>query len=449
KDIALQTFQTSFSNKAFDENGKEIERTTNVGHGTMWILDYQKRNDEKYPTKWYFATNLHVAKLLTNNTVSIRLTRLKEDAPIHAKLKIAPFDTEHFESYTIPLSNNNNNNNNNNPAKIIFTGNDFLKKDPKDYLAKNQKEKFKNAKEFVDFAVIEIDFEKIKLDSNFVLKNLSKDKNGQISASQLSERVTANYANQKDKQIKFLKKSYLNDYSQINVPLLSKQLASYKGDSLYALGYPIAIYDGFLDQYEDSSQIKENKHNFSLWINSDANFYDNIKKIDEKYIPEKSKWDKGDYLSYQIGYRNFIDKPGILDEFISHAHSGSNFFEYNGVQLINFGLSYTPKHYSPGGGASGSSVRNQNNELVGIFHTGNPSTNTGVASAFRSEGYDYKGIYGLYNLPQYDLIFGGGKDQQNSYRQALSKIYQNLNNIKTALFSNGLNEIPIEYKFNK
>ncbi|MCU9937760.1 DUF31 family protein [Mycoplasmopsis felis] len=40
---------------------------------------------------------------------------------------------------------------------------------------------------------------------------------------------------------------------------------------------------------------------------------------------------------------------------------------------INFGLEYTPRWYAPGGGASGSSVRNQRNELVGVYHASNIS----------------------------------------------------------------------------
>ncbi|WAM02750.1 hypothetical protein ONA02_02950 [Mycoplasmopsis felis] len=38
-------------------------------------------------------------------------------------------------------------------------------------------------------------------------------------------------------------------------------------------------------------------------------------------------------------------------------------------------------------GRSGSSVRTQNNELVAVFHSANESAKTGLAAAFRSEGY--------------------------------------------------------------
>ncbi|WP_120160771.1 hypothetical protein [Mycoplasmopsis bovirhinis] len=40
---------------------------------------------------------------------------------------------------------------------------------------------------------------------------------------------------------------------------------------------------------------------------------------------------------------------------------------------------------------------------------------------FKSEGFGYQGLYGQYNLPQYDLVHGGGKDQNNSCRETMFK----------------------------
>ncbi|UWV85010.1 DUF31 family protein [Mycoplasmopsis felis] len=58
-----------------------------------------------------------------------------------------------------------------------------------------------------------------------------------------------------------------------------------------------------------------------------------------------------------------------------------------------YNISY--RWYVPYGGASGSSVRTQNNELVAVFHSANESAKTGLAAAFRSEGYDYNGLFGI------------------------------------------------------
>ncbi|WP_429979846.1 hypothetical protein, partial [Mycoplasmopsis bovis] len=50
----------------------------------------------------------------------------------------------------------------------------------------------------------------------------------------------------------------------------------------------------------------------------------------------------------------------------------------------------------------------------------------------------------------YRIIYCGGKDQKNSYRQALEAKYKSMNgNFKTKLFENGLAEdnVPKEFRF--
>ncbi|WP_416374061.1 DUF31 family putative serine protease [Mycoplasmopsis cynos] len=54
-------------------------------------------------------------------------------------------------------------------------------------------------------------------------------------------------------------------------------------------------------------------------------------------------------------------------------------------------MNYSPKHYAPFSGSSGTSIRNQNNQLVAVFHSANQNAGAGLAVAFRSQGYDYKG----------------------------------------------------------
>lgn len=109
-----------------------------------------------------------------------------------------------------------------------------------------------------------------------------------------------------------------------------------------------------------------------------------------------------------------------------------------------------PRFYAPSGGASGSSVRNNKNELIGVFHAANGSAKTGLATVFRSPGYNYQGLFGKYNLAEYDLIYGGAKHQINSYRYSLFRKYQNQSDFKTALFKEGLDRnkgIPEQFKF--
>ncbi|UWV77662.1 DUF31 family protein [Mycoplasmopsis cynos] len=106
--------------------------------------------------------------------------------------------------------------------KKIFTGDNYLKTKPSDFLADEQKTKYADNEEFIDFAVLEIDFKDLGLSENEI------------------KEVTNDYANlDQSKKVKFISNSYLKDYSKIDFPLSRKKLDNeYKGDSLYILGYP-------------------------------------------------------------------------------------------------------------------------------------------------------------------------------------------------------------------
>ncbi|MGZ9413708.1 Ig-specific serine endopeptidase MIP [Mycoplasma sp. Z386] len=448
KKIALQTFHVTFNNQ--DEKDAKVFHPTS---GTMWIMDFQKKDDNKYPTKWYFGTNVHVADALTNKTASISFSRLNPDAGIQTVFKLLGFD-ENFTSFGFPLDLTNKNNW---PIKVVFSGKDFLKKDPSDYLIDAQKNTFKDKKEFIDFAVIELDFEKLQQTvgqngSSITYGNKSYD-SAKINSlfndkSEFAKLFTNDYADKKEDHIKFLKKSYLKDYKQIDFPLLKQDLEKYKGDSLYILGYPLALQDFYLKEYEDEDQIKSRKRDFSLWVNADSELFP--KGSVTTNDSEKAK--KGNYLSYSVGYRTFTDKPGVVDEFISATRLGKDLYtDSEKKQWVASGLAYSPRHYVPYGGASGSSVRNDKNELVAVFHGANSGAKTGLAAAFRSEGYDFKGAYGTgdkaYHLPQYDLIYGGGKDQQKSYREEMKKLYGSDTNFKTNLFPQGLDHVEEGFTF--
>ncbi|WGI37000.1 Ig-specific serine endopeptidase MIP [Mesomycoplasma lagogenitalium] len=445
KDAALQTFQVLFTNTLSEE-----EKTSTSTSGTMWIMDFEKPENGKYPTKWYFGTNVHVAEAITNKTRSFSIARLNKDAGIRTKFKVVGFD-ENFTRFTFQ-------NNLGDPMiKTIYSGKDYLNSKPSDFLATEQKEKFKDNEEFVDFAVIEIDFSKPAKES--ISADVAKsskhyewaDKFKTENREDLVKLITNDYATETDKHIKFLKTSYLKNYSQIDRPLNKNE--TYNGDDLYIVGYPASKSDYLLDMYADADQIEAGKYGmeFSLWTNADRKFYDAIKvdPVTNNFINFSEKEiNQGNYLSYQIGYRTYTDKPGVTDEFYAVHRLGKDLHTApDGTKFIASGLAYLPKHYAPGGGASGSSVRNQNNELVAVYHAANSTARTGLAVAFRSEGYDYKGALGTYNLPQYDLIYGGGKDQKTSYRQALLSQYQSNSSFKTNLFPNGVNEIPEEFKF--
>ncbi|MCU9931472.1 DUF31 family protein [Mycoplasmopsis felis] len=88
-------------------------------------------------------------------------------------------------------------------------------------------------------------------------------------------------------------------------------------------------------------------------------------------------------------------------------------------------LRYLYKGYAPGGGASGSSVRNQRNELVGLVTTAYLQQVLTSGLAIRSQGFDFENLFNGYNLPQYDVVYGGGKDQAKSFRETIKSLYPN------------------------
>lgn len=390
--------------------------------GTAWIMDYELTSDGSYPKKWYFATNLHVIDGANDALDSFQLTVLDKNTPsLYQKLQTIHFD-DRFKSYNFSDQNKE-------AFSRIFDGRDYLKLDPKDYIA----DKSQDLKEYMDFAIFEIDFSKT---------NYTEE---QIKA------LTNDYANlEGKKKVSFANYDYLSKYEKIDWPLATDDFKSVltNYDNLYILGFPATqsqgFLDFFLDNYQDENLLSVALYTYSLWTNAAYDLYQKLPTKDER---SQIVYKLGYNLSYNLGYRTFTNKPGIVDQFLSNPVTGSGPYRssHDNKQYVAMNLAYLPRRYVPGGGASGSSVRTQENKVVAIFHSANLTASTGVAAALRSSGFDYQGLYGSYNLPQYDVIYGTGKDQKNSYRDAMLKA----NKGNTWLFKNGfaLENVPEEYKF--
>ncbi|QJR43673.1 hypothetical protein HLA87_02650 [Mycoplasma miroungigenitalium] len=435
----------------------KLNRKFRGANGTMWIMDYEiPTGAKKYPTKWYFGTNSHVAKLMSSSTFNgFDVTVLSPETGIKSVLKLTGLD-ERFTNYSFSGSDVQKG------VTKIYDAVDYLTTSPSKYLSDTDKAKYKDVEEMIDFAIIEIDFEKItsnnqNIQSSVTSNNVMLNSNILANAEDLAKAITNNYYAREDKnKTKFLPKSYLHNYEQIDYPFRKKGSKDKNTDELFALGYPMAREDFFLRRYYDDDQIKWKETYQSLWTNSDYRFYNasNVSEGGKANISEE-RYKRGNFLSYQIGYRSFIDKPGINDGFIVSPIRGKEIYKtYDETKTklksyFNSGLQYMLRHFVPVGGSSGSSVRNQNNELVGVHSTIIQSAKTDFVAAFRSEGYDYKGAYGEYNLPQYDLIYGGGKEQKTSYLDSLINKYGE-NGIHTWLFKNGASKsnIPSQFLFN-
>ncbi|WP_434328890.1 DUF31 family protein [Mycoplasma capricolum subsp. capricolum] len=449
-----------YQEKAKDEQNKSYRPTS----GTMWILDHQLPVNGNNSNKFYFGTNSHVAKAINDNLSSMSLTRIDKSVGIGQTLKLNSLDPN-FK--TFHFSNNLKD-----AVNVIFHATNFIKKEqrPTEFLEPSQKNRFKDTGIYADFAVIEIDFDKLFKDYNdrtnnngFWIENEQKPITEKYKGKQVKDlvsEITNDYANLNESdKVKFKSSSYLesNNYDSINRmisfnPNDSEQLKKFESlESLYILGYPSGKEDYYFDKYEDENQELVKKDNFSLWINSDQRYYKQVSRK-EGYPDKFPKYllDKGEFLSYQIGYRSFIDKPGLTDAFLASSRVGNKLYKLKEKEYFQYGLQIMPRFYAPSGGASGSSVRNNKNELIGVFHAANSSAKTGLAVVFRSPGYDYQGLFGKYNLPEYDLIYGGAKHQVNSYRFELYKKYKSDSNFKTALFKSGLTRekgIPKEFQF--
>ncbi|MDD1361865.1 Ig-specific serine endopeptidase MIP [Metamycoplasma hyosynoviae] len=473
KTSALQTFSIRFDMKT------DKPRETKGSSGTAWILDYQKNNNGQPATKFYLGTNLHVVKEFDpEKLVNVSLTRIIKNVGLNTVFRLDQFDDK-IEKFSFSGDGVKE------MFKTFYTATDYMKDNPADYLNSTQKAKFKDVQDFQDFAVIEVDFEKamnlkvgVHSRNNDVTSKYSNALNlnwSVKSAGELAKAVTNDYESDTEKHVKIMKDSFLKDYSRVDFPLvkLEKKLNSLKEklnlvpdekekkelqeqikkieeqieksknlDSIYIVGWPLSIYDWVLYddlyKYDYEKEAQQMRWSYSLWTNSDYRFFNNF-----NLTAEETKY--GNWLSYSLGYRTFVDKPGVIDAFLGAHKLVSKLFEYKGKKYFAYGLQYAPRHYAPAGGASGSSLRTGKNELIGTYFASNEGAKTGLAVAFRSEGFNYKGMFGSYNLPQYDLINGGGHNQQSSFREELQKQHPN---IKTALFPNGVDKIPEEFKFN-
>ncbi|MBN0919014.1 Ig-specific serine endopeptidase MIP [[Mycoplasma] gypis] len=433
--------------KQYEEEFNHIKETQGekAAFESSAIMNYNKYSNE-------------LKKLLKTNfgeTEKINLYHFNEDTPLNQKLDVTNLavtvDRFSFEPSQV---------------KLIYAANNFMNTSPSEYVSSLSK--YKNYEEAADFAVLEFKFDQ----RNNEYKYFSQDKNSDVSvsnASELAKKATANYANwDSSEKVKFASSSVLEDYEKlstenVNVTINDNKTVSVpkiKVDFL-ALGFPNAQYDYQLTK-EDRARINGDsifgqgsdklKYTTSIWINK------------PKDLPKIFTKDLGSGLSSFIGYRTFTNNPGITDitlsvPIIDSLGIGGGTFNIGNVkdktsnykqsEYINFGLGYNLSNWQPLQGASGSSVRDVNGYLYGINFATADSSLTTITQAFRSEGRHYDGLYGKYNLAQYDLIYGGGKDQRTSYRQALKDAYGK--NYKTALFSNGTDDayVPVEYRFMK
>ncbi|MFV8401329.1 Ig-specific serine endopeptidase MIP [Mycoplasma sp. CR] len=372
-------------------------------------------------------------------TRSIKLAHFNASTPIDVQLERTDKDTR-ADVFEFDPKN----------VRIIYAGANFLSTSPSDYL--DSKSPYVGLEEMADFAVIEIKLDQNKQKYTYSTPNddFGTTENSFDSYKDYVLYLTSAYQNKENKS-KPANFDLLTNYDKLvseKITVNNKEVSKIDYD-LLALGFPNAKSDHDLVNSLSNPNEKESLiTTSSVWVN-------------------KSKFNKdnqlGGGLSQNLAFRTFIDKPGLTDIFLSNpiinAREKKGFevkylkekgSSYTGNSYINYGLGYILHNWEPGQGASGSSIRDIDGNILGInFAAADADLNTliSLSQALRSPGYDYKGQYGKYNLEQYDLIYGGGEHQRMSYRQALQKMYGD--NYKTKLFPQGVSQIPDEYKFKK
>ena len=398
--LAKQVFAISF----VEDGG--VEKT-----GTAWILDYQLPEDNSYPLTWYFGTNAHVIDDLRVANDQLYPEKFAKWDPTNQRYRAQNTRRISFAKLLNPQANTPYKDSNgggweindlnlidptkedlnwqkqegfyleNPPVKTIFQGFDFLSTSPNQFSAVNP---WKDKEEYADFGVFEITF---------------RDENQ-------ARAITNNYANW-DESLKF---KYRKNTDFINDPELAPKL-------IHELGYP------------SDNNIKHVATNTNAISFAQGNTNQN------------------NGLTKSPNYATWTHVNGIFDAHIAMSDFGYAYeWMDNSVSdldqvrkttpYVGYGLIYGTEAGNMRGGSSGALSIDQDGYAIGIHYASDNNSAMGGTQAFVSKGYDYQGYYGNYNLPEYDLIAGGGQYQKASYFQNMQKLYGKTN-VKTRLFPQG------------
>ncbi|WP_341490290.1 Ig-specific serine endopeptidase MIP [Mesomycoplasma ovipneumoniae] len=438
---------------------KRVVRS-DMSFGTAAILDFEKTENGSYPLKWFFITNAHVAASLRlandtpkektqvwgrdesnyseefrqYNTWTITLRKLKNTTPIHSKLptSIGEGFENYYDSEEVRVKELDGNLYNNGrdgqyerdsllvhetPKKplnvrTIVIGTNALKSSPKDF---SSQKVYQNVEEVLDFAVVEVNF-----DNETQAKKMTQD---YYNAAQEKNHYQGREEN------------FLDPEVYKNIPQ----------KDFYGFGWPSTQNEGqnTLDRYENAPDFANRRFQVSPWFNKDVALFRNND-------PQDKAWKGGGEFAWTRSYRSFVNLPGITDYFITNPTLTSSYFEIqhapnekgdvSSPYLIS-GQGFLIDNFASGGGVSGTSIRDGNEKIYGLQFASDNAASAAFVLALRSYGYDYKGYYGKYNLPSYDIIYGS-KNQFKSYFDAMLQLYGDKSDkkLKTNLFPDGFSE---------
>lgn len=461
KNLTASTVSLQIRNGApstvFNLDSNDLLQTSKSSYGTAQIIDYKLESDNnKYPLTWYFLTNMHVANSFRiyddakksnddvfgrdesnydtrnyqSNTWDITLRRLKtNNITLKSKVPVSAGNNneQYYESVNIKIKEKNGSFYNNGQSsdgkqylksnspkspmnvRTIVTGTDFFKSSPKDF---GKNDFYKDVEEVLDFAIFEVTF-----DNESDAKKITED--------------------------------YYKGTSQFKVSDLNlldkKNYEALKAFNFYALGFPLSAGElsDTLNEEIDKQGYEARNSSVSVWTNKNRALFSNTD-------PENKLYEKGGELSWSRSYRSFVNNPGLTDYFISTpvlstsmlsiSKYNSNTKKFESTPYMFSGQGTLLDNYAAPGGSSGSPVKTEDESSYSIVFASDQRASTGLTLNLRSYGFDYKGYYGKYNLPKYDIIYGSDDNQRKSYFDAMKQIYKSDSNFKTKLFDKGFGE---------
>ncbi|CBY92757.1 conserved hypothetical prolipoprotein [Mycoplasma haemofelis str. Langford 1] len=351
--------------------------------GTAWILDYVIPEGNKYPTKWFIATNVHVISNLRfasnpyNQILPIPLEQTqylqKQYGHLYENMDPASeaacratrygFSSINLFRESTPTTSETN-------ATVYYT----TIKEPKLFYAainflgyrySDRGKAWRNDNYYKDFAVLEIDFQ-------------SED-----HARKITDNFYDKYGKASDKH------APLNIFDEELMAKYSSQELDKSNTNYYISGYPVVQrgdYTRFtnLDSFSQRASVLSYAH---------------------------------DSISIKNAHGDSI--RGMVDVYeIDKAHKNTATI-WQGQKLYNWGYNYLIENVHMRGGASGSLTVDKEGNVLGLYRMHDSSRNLGFIEPLRSNGLyiDSKVI-----LPKYDLIKGAA-GQTNSYKQQLDRYY--------------------------
>lgn len=392
-----------------------VKLQTPCGSGTGWFLDYVlPKGSQKYPTKWFIATNAHVIDQMyfKNNPYQQLLPATKwsgcwsrgysqtplflfkekvreiEEVTSHSEIihfipelwskisrnidgAISAFNVKNYRSWKSAIQD---------PEYLYFEEeNANLFYVPTNFLGLNTRSlgyQWTKPNYYKDFAVLEVDF---------------KDE-------EAAKLITWDFYGKYDLETGSQKNKVLNLFAdELLLAKTNDELLTEQSDYFIA-GYPSNVPNQYRS-YGNYSPVRKGASRLT-YLSQGSRIFDRHLVINQFNQPI-------------IGHMDV----GAIDETFKYV--GNTSIRWGGIPYNNWGYNYLLDNSLLGSGASGSLTTDENGNILGLYRMHDASNKQGYVEPIRSKGL-YKD--GKIILPKYDLI-EGDVGQLSSFKHQVSKYY--------------------------